>query len=123
MSVNEEFLDNQLEDGVMSLVLQFTDKLPLRATEIGYEVIAEQQQMLVKAILQHFQQEQESSKLQARLEELGEIQLIHGRQYTVTHINGEPQLIRDRISELNSLLFDLRRDELSNSPKEQRGDE
>lgn len=55
MADTQEFL----EDGVMSLVLQFTDKLPLKATEIGYEVIAEQQQMLVRAILQHFQQEQE----------------------------------------------------------------
>lgn len=58
MADTQEFL----EDGVMSLVLQFTDKLPLKATEIGYEVIAEQQQMLVEAILQHFQQEQEKVK-------------------------------------------------------------
>lgn len=114
MSVNEEFLDDSKSfiEWKLSFVIQMMTEKP--ESEDYYEYKKKVIDLFSSEILQHFQQEQERAKLEAKLEELGEIQLQHGREYTVTHINGEPQLIRDRISELNSLLFDLRRKELSN---------
>lgn len=63
MSVNEEFLDEVLQD-VVALGTDHSNDPP------APQSIEEARQ----AILQHFQQEQERAKLEAKLEELGEIQ-------------------------------------------------
>lgn len=118
MSVNEEFLVDLINEWLETSELGSVDSCESgEYPGLHGKLTVGGANPLVKAILQHFQQEQERVELKARLEELGEIQLQHGRHFTVTHINGVPQLIRDRIAEVNNELYDLLDGEVSSLPK------